>query len=217
MRQSIFFGTLAITLAGCVTEQERPEPYYPPLTAGEVTVSGPASSPPPIASPTPPLRTGPVVEPTPTSRRWYSLDNIPFRPSGQSQPTTPASSPNTPADTPSTSYQLPPAPISDPNPNPTPRPTPPPTPTPQPTPNSRPQPTPSASTSSISTFEAISTPTPTQRINQAPGQLPYGTPAPGKPGFVKSPHSSAGLVDVRGFPPGSEVKDPYSGKAFLVP
>lgn len=48
--------------------------------------------------------------------------------------------------------------------------------------------------------------------------LPYGTPVPGKPGFVTSPHSpSAGYVDVRGFPPGTEVKDPYSGKTFLVP
>ena len=48
--------------------------------------------------------------------------------------------------------------------------------------------------------------------------LPYGTPVPGKPGFVTSPHSpGAGYVDVRGFPPGTEVKDPYSGKVFLVP
>jgi hypothetical protein len=48
--------------------------------------------------------------------------------------------------------------------------------------------------------------------------LPYGTPVPGKPGFVTSPHSpTAGYVDVRGFPPGTEVKDPYSGKTFLVP
>ncbi len=47
---------------------------------------------------------------------------------------------------------------------------------------------------------------------------PYGTPVPGKSGFVTSPHAPySGYVDVRGFPPGTEVKDPYTGKVFLVP
>ncbi len=65
--------------------------------------------------------------------------------------------------------------------------------------------------------EATPTPTP-EPVNPNVGTLPYGIPVPGKPGFVVSPHSrNDGYVDVRGFPPGSEVKDPYSGQTFLVP
>jgi hypothetical protein len=48
--------------------------------------------------------------------------------------------------------------------------------------------------------------------------LRYGTPVPGKKGFVTSPFSpDAGYVDVRGFSPGTPVKDPYTGKVFLTP
>lgn len=53
---------------------------------------------------------------------------------------------------------------------------------------------------------------------EASGQLQYGTPVPGKKGFVTSPFSpDAGYIDVRGFGPGTPVKDPYSGKTFLTP
>jgi hypothetical protein len=48
--------------------------------------------------------------------------------------------------------------------------------------------------------------------------IPYAIPVPNKPGFVTSPYApKAGYVDVRGFPSGTEVKDPYSGKIFLTP
>ena len=73
-------------------------------------------------------------------------------------------------------------------------------------------------TNSIGSSPSNPFPTPTPVPVAPPRDLPYGTPVPGKPGFVTSPHSpSSGYVDVRGFPPGSEVKDPYSGKIFLVP
>ena len=49
-------------------------------------------------------------------------------------------------------------------------------------------------------------------------KLLYGKPVPGKPGYVFNPYDdSKGYIDVRGFPPGTEVKDPYTGNNFLVP
>jgi hypothetical protein len=60
-------------------------------------------------------------------------------------------------------------------------------------------------------------PPPTEPPKPA-GELPYAKPVPGKPGFVTSPYDPyKGYIDVRGFPPGTEVKDPYSGRVFLVP
>jgi hypothetical protein len=49
-------------------------------------------------------------------------------------------------------------------------------------------------------------------------ELLYGTPVPGKPGLVTSPFApDSGYVDVTGFPPGTSVQDPYTGKIFLAP
>ena len=77
----------------------------------------------------------------------------------------------------------------------------------------------------------VPTPTPPVAVSQPPVRpasapptknskrdIPYAIPVPNKPGFVTSPYSpKSGYVDVRGFPSGTEVKDPYSGKIFLTP
>ena len=85
-----------------------------------------------------------------------------------------------------------------------------PEPTPKPTPapiTSEPKPTPGPAA------QTAPTPAPVRKETNT-----YGKAVPGKPGFVTSPYSSEpGLVDVRGYPPGTPVKDPYTGKIFLVP
>jgi len=58
----------------------------------------------------------------------------------------------------------------------------------------------------------------TSASKQGKSDLPCGTPVPGKQGLVTSPFSAdSGYVDVRSLPPGTEVKDPYTGKIFLTP
>lgn len=53
---------------------------------------------------------------------------------------------------------------------------------------------------------------------ESSGDFPYAKPVPGKPGYVFSPYDpNGGYVDVKGYSPGQKVKDPYSGKVFLVP
>ncbi|HSV62527.1 MAG TPA: hypothetical protein VLH83_04215, partial [Chthoniobacterales bacterium] len=56
------------------------------------------------------------------------------------------------------------------------------------------------------------------RTASTQSQIPTAKPVPGKPGYVFSPFDpSGGYVDVTGYASGQKVKDPYSGKIFLVP
>ena len=53
---------------------------------------------------------------------------------------------------------------------------------------------------------------------KAKEDVPYGIPVPGHKGMVTSPFSPEGnYIDVSAFAPGSAVRDPYTGKVFLVP
>jgi outer membrane biosynthesis protein TonB len=64
---------------------------------------------------------------------------------------------------------------------------------------------------------ANSTAPSTAAVSQT-ADLPYAKPVPGKPGYVFSPFDkNGGYVDVTGYSPGQKVKDPYSGRIFLVP
>ena len=56
-------------------------------------------------------------------------------------------------------------------------------------------------------------------FEKAKAGLPYGVPVPGRKGMVTSPYTpeDGKYIDVTDFASGSVVKDPYTGKFFLVP
>ena len=56
-------------------------------------------------------------------------------------------------------------------------------------------------------------------MEKAKAGLPYGIPVPGRKGMVTSPYlpEDGKYIDVTDFATGSIVKDPYTGKFFLVP
>jgi hypothetical protein len=80
----------------------------------------------------------------------------------------------------------------------------------------RPSPGPKSSPATV-TEKSRPSPSPS-RPASTQSQLPTAKPVPGKPGYVFSPFDpSGGYVDVTGYTSGQKVKDPYSGKIFLVP
>lgn len=55
-------------------------------------------------------------------------------------------------------------------------------------------------------------------VAESQEKAPFATRVPGKPGYVLSPFApDAGYIDTTGMSPGSEARDPYTGKVFRVP
>jgi hypothetical protein len=89
----------------------------------------------------------------------------------------------------------------------------------QTTTTSQPHPSASPRASQNNTSEKPkSSPSAPRSVTNQPTQDPTAKVVPGKPGYVFSPFDpNGGYVDVTGYASGSKVKDPYSGKVFLVP
>lgn len=71
--------------------------------------------------------------------------------------------------------------------------------------------------SSTATDRVAPSPAPLPVTRENSSGMPYASPVPDKPGFVYSPYNPKFLIDVRGFPPGTEVIDPNMSKPFKVP
>jgi hypothetical protein len=83
-------------------------------------------------------------------------------------------------------------------------------------PRSKPSPSPKSSPATVT--EKSKPSSSPSRTTTTQAQIPTAKPVPGKPGYVFSPFDpSGGYVDVTGYTSGQKVKDPYSGKIFLVP
>ena|SRR2546423_6740728 len=85
-------------------------------------------------------------------------------------------------------------------------------------PRSKPSPSPKSSPAPVTVTEKSKPSSSPSRNATTQSQIPTAKPVPGKPGYVFSPFDpSGGYVDVTGYTSGQKVKDPYSGKIFLVP
>jgi hypothetical protein len=88
----------------------------------------------------------------------------------------------------------------------------------QPPPEAQPTATPPGNTSNAPRTSKPAASTTAEAASPQKSDFPYAKPVPGKSGYVFSPYdTNGGYVDVTGYSPGQKVRDPYSGKIFLVP